>query len=246
MLTTGGYYLPGMAILKQYGNRLKLIVCKVCRVSGWENDAEIRGFLRGAINDEKLECNIARARSSIFELAMCNPWEYFVTLTIDAKKYDRHNLGEYYQALAVFLMNYRRTNGCKIQYLFIPEPHQDGAWHMHGFLNGLSKDKLELNAQGYLDWPDYRKKFGYISLGAVRDSEAAAWYITKYISKDLAARKMDLNAHLYYCSKGLQRAKVIKKGPMAATIDPDYENDFVKVRWYDVSDLESASSMILD
>lgn len=246
MQFTGSKYICGLAVLKKYGHRYKLVVFKMAVASGWERNNDFVCFKRGEVNDEKLDNNIARARSKIFEYALCNDWQYFVTLTVDKQNYDRYNLAEYKAALCRFLNNYNSHNGCRIKYLLIPEPHKDGAWHMHGFMTGIPADKLQENAQGYLDWPAYSKKFGYISLGLVRNAEAAGCYITKYISKDLAARSMELNAHLYYSSKGLEKAETMKKGLMVGPISPDFENEYVKVSWFDSSDLSSALDMILD
>lgn len=244
MYSTQKNYLP-LAILKQYRDKYKLIVCKSARVAGWEMD-EKNFSPRGEKNDLKLECNIARARSKIFEYAMCNDWSHFVTLTIDQDKYDRYDLKSYHKALGGFLNDYNYNHDCRIKYLLIPEPHEDGAWHMHGFFNGIPSDALEFNSHGYLDWSAYRKKFGYISLDTVRNPEAAAKYVTKYISKSLSARSEELNAHLFYASKGLERAQIIKKGLLVSPISPDYENEYVKVCWLSRNQLDFAISSILD
>ena len=45
----------------------------------------------------------------------------------------------------------------------------------------------------------------------------------KYINKNLASSVKDLNAHLYYHSRGLNKAELIKKGVMAAPITPTYK-----------------------
>lgn len=232
-----------MGTLKKYGDRYKVTVFRALRVSGWEFDDEFRPP-KGTVNDTKLADNISRARGTVFELAMCNPWEYFVTLTIDARKYDRYDLDTYKGALKRFLQDYKRHHGCKVAYLFIPEQHKDGAWHMHGFLGGLPADHLVENSHGYLDWPAYATRFGYISLDPVRHVERCSKYITKYISKDMGAGGRDLGQHLYYCSQGLKRAELIKKDLIVAPIRSDYENDWVKIAWYD--DLAEALSLFRD
>lgn len=238
-------YQYNVAILKDYGGiKTKLSIHNVLRTKGLEVD--IIKNDRCTVNDEKLLCNITRAKQKIFEYAYCNDWQYFVTLTIDEKKYDRTNLKKYYNDFSIFLRNYGARNNIKISYLFIPELHKDKkSWHMHGFIMGLPIEHLQINSNGYLDWFSYSKKFGYISLDFIKDKEKCSSYITKYISKNLSDCVADLNAKMYYCSKGLKTATEIKRGTMLCDIVPDFENEYVKVQWFDkTTSLNTLKNMI--
>ena len=215
----------------------KLTLHRCLRNKGVEGD-EIHS-LRGSVNDEKLAGNLARARSKVIEYGLCNPWQHFVTLTIDPKKYDRFDLRTYYRDFSQFLRDYRKK-GADIRYLFIPERHKDGSWHMHGLLMGLPDDHLTINTNGYYDWKPYSDRFGFMSIDIIKDSDAVAHYIAKYVSKDLANGVTEFNAKSYYCSRGLKKARVIKMGSIAATTEPDYANDYCQVWKFD--DLESALS----
>jgi len=214
----------------------KMTLHRFLRRSGFED--EINRQPKGSVNEQKLDDNISRAKSKIFEIAYCNPWKYFMTLTIDPRKYDRHDLKKYHQDLSQWLRDYNKKHGTAIKYLLIPERHKDGSWHMHGFLMGLPEEHLEINENGYLDWPAYREKFGYCSIDPIRNHEAVAKYVTKYISKNLQDCIKEMNAHMYYCSKGLEKAREVKKGTLAATNVPkwDYENEHVKCKWYAIDD----------
>lgn len=226
-------FLNDIAILKKYGEKdYKLTLCHKLRQKGFEFDNNSDN--RGTINDNKLDNNISRARSKVFEYALCNPWDYFVTLTINPKKYDRTNLKAYYKDFGQFLRDSRKKYNCDIQYLFIPELHKDGkSWHMHGFIYGLPEDKLIHNSNGYLDWLDYHNKFGYISLDKIRNQEACAKYITKYVCKNLSDCVSELNAKMYYNSRGLQCAEEIKRGLLNCELsNPDFENDYCKIKWF--------------
>lgn len=203
------------------------------------------------VNDEKLENNISRARSTIFEIAMCNDWQFFVTLTLSPKKYDRYNLEKFRKDLARFIKDYNYNHGLQIKYMLVPEQHQDGAWHMHGFIKGLSEreceafriqfpnklpkyivDKLR-EGQEVFNWIQFADKFGYTILEPVRSKEAASNYVMKYISKNLAKSIKELGAHLYYCSKGLKRAEfIIREERIRDAFFPDYENDYLAVKRY--------------
>lgn len=239
------------AILKDYGGiQYKLTAFKNLRVNGIEDDIERPP--KGTVNDEKLEDNISRARSKIFELAICNEWQYWCTFTLDPKKYDRMNLELFKKDFSRFIRNQRIKLKSKIDYLLVPELHSDGkSWHMHGFINGLpeselrlfnQKEKLPLKLlekinQGDLvhDWKAYRQKFGFNDLELVRNHEACSKYITKYISKELSNCVTELGGHLYYCSQGLQRAVEMKRGTIVRPIVPDYENDYVRVQIFKAS-----------
>ena len=59
---------------------------------------------------------------------------------------------------------------------------------------------------GFLNWPDYMTTFGFCSLAPIKDAIATAYYITKYISKDLSRRQSDLGKHLYFHSRPLRKA----------------------------------------
>ncbi|NLZ55007.1 MAG: hypothetical protein GX892_18040, partial [Thermoanaerobacteraceae bacterium] len=95
------------------------------------------------VNEIKLKESISRSRSTIFEYSMCNEFEYFVTLTLDKKKYDRYDLDAYIKDLGQYIRNLRRKYKADIQYLLIPELHKDGAWHLHGLIKNLPSDDLK-------------------------------------------------------------------------------------------------------
>lgn len=239
-------YTHDFVTLKRFGKRFKITYHKLpVRQSGYEiNKIRIVG-----VNNEKLKSNIIRAKSKVFEYAYCNEFDYFVTLTIDPRKYDRSDLKGYYKDFTQFLRDYRKKHKVSIQYLFIPELHEDGkSWHMHGLIKGIDEvhlkqftlddniplklKKLIKKGQLIYNWEHYAKKFGYVSLGKIRSQEAVCKYITKYINKALANTIKELNAHLYYCSKGLEKAVEIKRGTLSAKSIPwDFENDYVKVAW---------------
>lgn len=183
-------------------------------------------------NLNKLDNNISRARSKIKEYSLCNEFEYFVTLTIDSTKYDRYNFKQYYKDFSKFINNYNSYNKTKIEYVFIPERHYDGAWHMHGLVKGILKKHLFVNDNGYLDWKQYSKKFGYISMGKIRNRDRCSSYVTKYITKDIDNTISELNLHMYYASKGLKKAETIKEGRLRNDLQYDFENDYVKIKTF--------------
>lgn len=185
-----------------------------------------------SVNDFKLDNNIIRARTKIYEYAYCNDWDYFITLTIDREKYDRTDLQKYYRDFAKWINNKNRKYN--IKYLLVPELHSDGcSWHLHGLIRGIPADELSLNKNNYLDWKTYSQKFGFCTLDKIRSHERVSCYITKYINKSLSDCVKSIGAHLYYCSKGLKLPVTIKKGTTSAKVKPDFKNDYVDVMFFD-------------
>lgn len=167
-------------------------------------------------NDCKLDSNFSRARSMVLQYALCNPWDYFFTGTLDRAKLDRYDLDTYAGKLMQFIRDKRKKYSAKFQVLLVPERHQDGAWHIHGLVRGLPESALcrfappapkHLIQDGFLNWPDYMEKFGFCSLAPIRDPIATAFYITKYVSKDLSRRAGDKGKHLYFHSRPLRHAE---------------------------------------
>ena len=263
-------YETNQTLLKVFGagndKKIKLIHFKCLRNADIVCDDEI-SIPKGSVNDQKLFENISRAKSRIFELAYCNEWEYFFTGTLDQTKYDRTNLNKYHEDFTRFLRNYRRNSGCgDIQFLLVPELHSDGkTWHIHGFLKGLPVDYLHqfdlgdrmgkyiaekvLAGDLVYDWPAYARKFGFCDLEPIKNQEAVSKYVTKYMSKSLYDTCLNVGSHLYYRSRGLSGAQLVRQGTLIddTGIPIDYESDFCRVSWVPYSDelLDRLSKTIL-
>lgn len=259
-------YKTNQTILKVFGcgdhKKIKVTTLSVLRTSGIEDDSPpVRG-----VNDSKLSCNIVRARSKIFELAFCNPWEWFFTATLDPAKYNRCDLTTFHSDLSQFIRDYNKKYKLSVKYLLIPELHSDKkSWHMHGFLLGLPPDHLHkfqigdkmgkkladkvAKGDSVYNWIPYLRKFGFCDLEPVKNPEACAKYVTKYISKELAHSVTEINAHLYYRSRGLAEAETIARGLFqSGTLgEPSYTGDYASVWWLDFSDelLNELSKSIL-
>lgn len=249
-------YKYNQTLLKVFGTgedkKIKLISMNVLRTSGVEDENEVRPE-RGTVNDNKISENISRAKSKIFELAFCNPWDWFFTGTLNPNLQDRTDLNLFHKQITQWLRNYNRRYSVNMDFLLIPELHQDGkSWHMHGFLYGLPVEHLKLfqigdkmgtslaekvkNGDDVYNWLAYSKRFGFCDLEPIRNHEAVSKYITKYINKNLATSVTDLNAHLYYHSRGLKFADTVKKGVFHGDVPVTYKNDYCSVSWLDYTD----------
>ncbi len=234
--TTFSLYDSDVARVEQYGDKRRLILHKSLRKKGIEVEDKKKGLYKAEsenIEGSKLENNISRARSKIFELAYCNTWDFFVTLTINSEKYDRENLKKYHKDLTQFFRDYKKKYESKIDFILVPELHKDGkSWHMHGLIRGILPEHLQKNENGYLDWQHYKDKFGFISIDKIKSHEAVSRYITKYITKDMKNNVSELGEHTYYRSRGLLGKKEIKRGTLKKNVtDWEYINDYVKIKW---------------
>jgi len=224
------------------------------------NDSN-NNYMRGLVRDYKLAQSISRTKATVFEIMMCNAWEFYATYTLDGNKQERNNIEVFRKHFTVWLKNYNTRHNCNIKYIIIPEKHKEGKnFHAHGALMGLPvehltaftlADKLPakmLNKmkQGreFFNWKAYADKFGFVSLERIRSNEATAIYITKYITKDVDKTGIEVNKRMFYASKGLKRAELIHEGEIMRDYFPDFENDYVKIRTY--STLDEALALFTD
>jgi hypothetical protein len=216
----------GFATLKMFNTNLyKLTYSKHAKGKHKSIDKGKKG------GEIKMAQAVSRARSKVYEYAICNDWRYFITLTLNRANFHRDNLDQYHKALTYLIkrLNAHREN--KITFLLVPELHKDKkSWHIHGLINGLTPHDLCINQHGYLDWPEYSSRFGYCSLSPIKSHEAVSKYILKYIGKGFNERKV--GEHLYYCSRGLRKAELVGVGHLEIVPSKwDYENEHVSVLW---------------
>lgn len=201
--------------------------------------------------DNKLASSLSRTRKLLLEKALCNPWEWFCTFTLDPQKYDRYDLPVWYKDFSQFLRDDRKR-GYKNSYLLVPEMHKDGAWHIHGFMSGSmelisfreyrragNKVKRELISGDFYTWPRYQDKFGFCSFGRIKSPVRSAFYISKYISKDNSMLVSEVGSKMYYPSHNLNSAVLHgeRYGPSSYLdrfLEKDY--DFCKMGMTKVSD----------
>lgn len=242
--------------IKAYGDYYKLILHKRNLYPAGYEKPETK--VKTERNQGKESSNISRARSTVWELVMCNEFSYFVTFTLNKDKLNRYDLKGFNKKLSQFIRDYRKKEGTDVQYLLVPEEHLKGGWHMHGLMNGIAEsDLIKLSVKDYI--PDelkdiirsgrtlykmksYEEKFGWVIVEKVRSKEAIAGYMTKYINKNIGVSVTEKNKKAYYCSQGLKRSQVIKKGTFPTllrnALQFDFENDYVLIRHIKEHELE--------
>lgn len=168
------------------------------------------------VPQERFSESYSRSRSKVFQYALCNEWSYFITITVDPKRFDRWDLDVIWEYLTRFFRFYSR-NFSRLTYLLVPERHKDGAWHFHGFLSGVLDSHLfpfisgihpqKLVDAWYVNFPALGQVIGYVSLAPIKNHLAAAYYVAKYVTKEHAHD--DFYQHLYYHSRGLKTARPV-------------------------------------
>ena len=66
-------------------------------------------------------------------------------------------------------------------------------------------------------------KFGFTDFEEIRHKNRVGSYCTKYINKELENRIDEFGAHLYVCSKGLERSKIVNNYELENIVMPDDE-----------------------
>ena len=183
--------------------------------SGWKRPRPARRHTReeGPKAPADLDRAVRRARAQVRDIALCTPFRWFVTLTLDAAKVDRYNMAEITRKLNHWLDNQVRRRG--LAYVLVPERHKDGAVHFHGFFN----DALEAVDSGTISLPGQKRprrprsraqreawlaqgghpvfnlpgwSLGFTTaLELYGDYEAAVGYVCKYIGKDMPQGRQD-------------------------------------------------------
>lgn len=166
---------------------------------------------------DKFAQSYCRARSMVLQYSLCNKWDYFITITVDPKKFDRWCLDDIYKYMSQWFRDYYKKYGSKIRYVLVPEHHKDGAWHFHGLISGICPSHIssfvpgihpqKLIVAGYQNFGKLASVVGYTSLSPLRNPVGAAFYVTKYITKEHA--RSGFYEHLYYCSRGLSTARPV-------------------------------------
>ncbi|WP_313162545.1 hypothetical protein [Sedimentibacter sp.] len=92
------------------------------------------------------------------------------------------------------------------------------------------------------DFSEFSQRFGFTTVEPIRNMDAAALYITKYITKDLVS--LPLHTCCYLNSKGLRTPEIVHQDFGGIVPKCDYENDFVAIKWFD--SLEGYSDVLMN
>ncbi len=146
-----------------------------------------------------------RAKGQIYKLARANKWEWFITLTLNPDKVDRYDYDACRDKVRNQLKKMRRHYP-DMEYLVVPELHEDGAYHFHGLVFGIPDhgftDSGKTSSSGKRIYNVSKYTMGFTTATRVEDSGRAANYLSKYITKHLMEATPDRQR--YWRSEGLQ------------------------------------------
>lgn len=174
-----------------------------------------------ARKERSMYVSLNRTKQSVYSLAYNNKWDWFVTLTFSDKKVDRYDYSEIIKKTRNWFNNVKKRFAPDLKYILIPEPHKDGAYHLHGLLancgelqfvdsgrvvdHGKSRKKNCNNADLPTIYNIANWKFGFSTATKVQSNAKCVSYMTKYITKDLCV--IAQKRRRYLASNNLDRVE---------------------------------------
>lgn len=146
-----------------------------------------------------------RAASAVRDLALCNDFRWFATLTLDQQRIDRYDMSAIMRKVNSWLDNAVRRQG--LRYVLVPELHKDGAVHFHGFFSDslAAVDSGHKDSGGHAVFNLPQWKFGFTAAIELYGSyHSAVGYVCKYVRKQSAK----IGGRWYYSGGSLRKPDV--------------------------------------
>ena len=224
IFTNKDVYRPRISFYQYTDELYRIVYSKAVREKGFENIQPNKPSTK----EEVEYSSLSRTRRNIRELSLCNNFTHFATLTVSSSRFDRYALDDCQEHLRSIIKKIKRNNKDFI-YIFITEKHKDGAFHFHGLVSGLD---FYINQNGYLSNKDF-DILGFNSFSVIKDKQKVSNYILKYITKDCVKNS---KGTVYISSRGLKKANKTYL-PLDTKVKYTYENDFVKIKDFNINDL---------
>lgn len=129
------------------------------------------------------ERSVRRSKQLITDYVLCNTFSQFATFTFATERYDIQKCKD---RMIDWLKSQQKIHG-KFNYLIVPEYHKDHALHFHALLNNykgsITKLPFKIKGRDHYKIDSYRK--GISNLQFIDDNTAVAFYVKKYITKDM-------------------------------------------------------------
>lgn len=162
-----------------------------------------------------------RSVQEIYKYSRQVEWEYFITLTFDESKVDRYDFSTCMKKANQWFNNQQKRVASDLKYLYVPELHKDGAWHIHGLIADVGNMKIEDSGRVSIGGKAYVRteknsqyptiynlsgwKNGWSTATVVSDTHRVSTYITKYITKELC--EVTKGKRRYYRSRNISEPK---------------------------------------
>jgi len=178
-----------------YGSHYRL----ACFKQGIPREKNKKIYSEKAHSLEVERISLSRTKREIKEIALCNNFSHFATITINSQNCDRYSLTDCQKLLKKKLQKIKRINK-NFAYIFITEKHKDGAFHFHGLVRDIGD--FYINKNGYKS-NKILDEIGFNSFSEIKDYFKCCNYILKYVTKDCV--RNDAN-QIYIRSRGLKFA----------------------------------------
>ena len=153
------------------------------------DDMKTADALERMKKERSVRNSLKRSKNEIFTLARQCKWEYFVTLTFNEKCVDRLDFDACMKKARQWCNNQHKRYANGLQYLFVPEQHKKGGWHIHGLFARVGNitfvDSGHKTQKGQTVYNVGGWRYGFSTAIKVYDTHGISGYITKYVTKDL-------------------------------------------------------------
>lgn len=180
------------------------------------------------------------------DLAQCNDFDKFATLTFDPKKHPRCREVEYTDKKIIHWLNNQQKRYGAFRYIVAKEPMKDGKIHYHMVLGGFTghyhKTNIRKNGRQAYKIDSWEKSNGFADMEDIGNKEASIMYLMKYLQKELSSSIHVKGSRRYFASKGLRRPEKtygIEEDQIASKFRTDkapsdeFENDYVQISVFD-------------
>lgn len=155
-------------------------------------------------DSETTASSVARTRTTIEDLCICNQFDLFCTFTFDPKRVDSFNIMNCRRMMNTWIRNAKERHSPALKYLIVPELHESGRIHFHALLRGFNgelKDAhLSQNGRDVFNIKNWR--FGFSTAVHIDNIVAVSRYVRKYILKDMILLP---GKKRFFCSQNLVR-----------------------------------------
>lgn len=145
-------------------------------------------------SDRSARNSLNRTKQNIYKYSRQANWEYFIILTFDGAKVDRYDFDACMKKANKWFDHQKSRYASDLKYLFVPEQHKNGAWHIHGVICDIGEMKLTDSGRVAIGKKSYIRtsknanyptiynlsgwRFGYSTATKVKDKHKVASYIT--------------------------------------------------------------------
>lgn len=131
-----------------------------------------------------------RSLNMVYKYARANIWEWFFTMTFNPQRVDRYDYDKVKTVFKNWIDHTLRKRCPNVKYLFVPELHEDGAYHFHGLVSNCEElrftdsGKKDKNGKTIYNVSSFQS--GFTTATRIEDTARASSYLSKYITKDLS------------------------------------------------------------